>query len=256
MRQFLSFVLAVATALSPAFASSNSANHHQTPTPAPSAPAASPERSFEQTGPATGFETLRGEAAMNHIANWKAKRPGEFRRATEQMIARGYRPTQIAVVVRSLHLTSDGWVPAKNLGPYRRAQTTVQAAEGEVIFWSWDDGDPTTWEGTIHCENYTSGVTVDLDDQADITTDNPFVISEITTFEERHDPYEIRLPRHESRGEIYPVLDRANKRFLGCIIGGLVGSAMGCAITGAAWLPCFVAGATATVIGCLIQRII
>jgi hypothetical protein len=96
-------------------------------------------------------EVLEGEAALAHIRNLKAKRPKAWARAEQLLIERGYKPTGEAVVLRSTSLVRDREKPRK---PFGFIQETIQDSSGEVTFWSWDDGQDGTWEGTIYMADY------------------------------------------------------------------------------------------------------
>jgi hypothetical protein len=45
--------------------------------------------------------------------------------------------------------------------------------KGALWAWSWDDGDPNTWEGTISLDHYESGETLDLNAQIAIPSGGP-----------------------------------------------------------------------------------
>jgi hypothetical protein len=213
---------------------------------------------FEQTGSKTGVETLRGEAALRYFANWRARNAKAHGRAMEEFARRGWRPTQNILVMRSLRLTSQGWVPA-NAVPFRQVQD-FSGAEGEVMFWSADDGNPATWEGSIYCNNYQNGNIVEFDDQVDISTDYPDVISEDVIYEYFGNKGGDELPVSLRGGgaahsPYHRVLDERNRAYLKCVLGGGAITAIRCAFTGPLWAECALMGATIVILGCLIQRV-
>lgn len=211
---------------------------------------------FEQTSSKTGVETLRGDAALRHFANWRAKNPRAYAAAAAEYARRGWRPTQNVVVMRSLRLTSQGWVPANAL-PFRQAQS-FSGVEGEVMFWSADDGNPATWEGTIYGDNYQSGDVFVLSDQVDVSTDYPDVITEDTIYEQfGKGGDELPLSLHGAGAAHSPyhrVLDKANRGYLKCVLVGAGLTGLRCAFTGPEWPLCFLIGATIVVLTCLINR--
>lgn len=108
-------------------------------------------------------EVIVGETAQAHLQNAKLRRSSAFEKAAQVLRQRGYKRTNEVVVLRTLD--KQAWL---------RSQQSIQPVEdyastedGEIIFWSWDDGDDTTWEGSVYIEKYDTGGYVMLDGQLD-----------------------------------------------------------------------------------------
>jgi hypothetical protein len=255
MKSVLVSILCLSIAIAPAV---TAAPLSPPPSPRPQVSSApfSGDTRFEQTGSKTGVETLRGDAALRHFANWRSQYPKAYAAAAAEFVHRGWRPTQNLVVMRSLRLTSAGWVPANQL-PFRQVQD-FSAPEGEVMFWSADDGNPATWEGTIYGNNYQTGEVFVLSDQVDISTDDPDVMSEDTIYDYFNKggeelPVSLRGagPAHSP---YHRVIDNRNRGYLKCVIVGMGVAALRCAFAGPEWPLCFLAGAALAIIVCLINR--
>ena len=50
--------------------------------------------------------------------------------------------------------TLTGKAAIAHLRASHASTTTLSSAEGELVLWSWDDGDPFTWEGTVFMAAY------------------------------------------------------------------------------------------------------
>jgi len=112
-------------------------------------------------------EVLRGDKALAHLNNLKARRSSAFALAVKLMEERGFKPTNIVTVVRSTRLVRQ---PTSGVRPeMHRVQTSVSNDSGEVVFWSWDDGNSATWEGVVYFEDYTTGANFTGNAQIDIS---------------------------------------------------------------------------------------
>ena len=93
------------------------------------------------------------------------------------LAARGYRPTDILVVQRKLG-PAESVLPGVN-GPMsivpQPASTTYSNSAGEQIFWSWDDGDDSTWEGSQYVERYSDGAWASYDVPAGVSLRDPVI---------------------------------------------------------------------------------
>lgn len=87
-----------------------------------------------------------------------------FRRAVRNLQKRGIVPTVDVTVVRKL---PTGEVRS---GEAMTASQSVSTGAGEVLFWTWDDGDDNTWEGVVYVERYSDGMYVTWDMQLDISS--------------------------------------------------------------------------------------
>lgn len=215
-------------------------------------------------------EQLRGTAALAHLQNLRSREPQALIASIKNMKEHGFRPTDHVFVERHLRLarnTSQSGPP-----PYSLTQTSSEAnSDGEIVFWSWDDGDNSTWEGTIYVEIYSDGAASTWDGQIyDETEDHPWVWYQKTW---ERDPVDRRIA--------FPPLPgtRSNDRFLltnsaialrpqfdlvgfyewatcwrAAVVGGCSGAAWTCRRTGPLWPECFAYGCTgaeiAGAIGC------
>ena len=116
------------------------------------------------------LESLRGEAAREHLRNLLAKRSEAYARSRANLRQRGFLPTEIVVVHRTAR--TDVVERRRDKG-LRLAQDHYDSNDdGEVVFWSWDDGDDTTWEGSFYAERYSDGAWLMVDVQVDIATED------------------------------------------------------------------------------------
>lgn len=119
-------------------------------------------------------DKLTSDTAHARLDAIKAQLPAEFRRAQAALEARGYKPTETVVVRR-----------IQPLDKVRPAQT-YSDGDTEIVFWSWDDGDDSTWEGEIYMENHTAGISLLLDGQIAVGNSAPTVTWETQIY--RHGP--------------------------------------------------------------------
>ncbi|HEX2163829.1 MAG TPA: hypothetical protein VHM02_07760 [Thermoanaerobaculia bacterium] len=126
---------------------------------------------FVQGGRA--YEVLQDSAAFAHLADKRLRHPERFVGMGHALTARGHRPTDRIVVVRSIGTARAlAGRPRSPQAPklLLQAQTTTdQNGQGEQIFWSWDDGDDSTWEGSQYVERYSDGAWITVDGQLDIS---------------------------------------------------------------------------------------
>jgi len=233
----------------------------------------------EAHGPADPNVTrLSGPEAMARIQERSGKHPGPFGRAVEALKKRGFQPTTQAWAV--LHSAkASGPVDSKN--GIQLAQYSWSGDEGEIDFWSWDDGDNGTWEGVLYAENYDTGVAVTFDLQINIEVDGNYwtVFSDCTGAERNGQPYEvktspaggqdsgIRLASLNAESRFLPaLLSSMNvkqapghpyelvlhpQQYFGCAFWGCLAVAVGCAFLGPGAPPCFFAACTAVLVACL-----
>jgi hypothetical protein len=109
-------------------------------------------------------ERLDGPAAVKHLDKVKAAKAQLFRKAEARMRERGFESTDAVMVTK----TSSGVVAP--------AQDAYSDSTGEIVFWSWDDGDDSTWEGTIYVEDYATGAYSIWDAQIDISGSRPSTV--------------------------------------------------------------------------------
>lgn len=204
-------------------------------------------------------EQLRGDAARAHLRNLQSRRPSAFVAAKKALAARGYTETDDVFVERTFRGTRSAY---QNGSSNLRIQNYMeQNADGEIVYSSWTDGDDRTWEGTIYVEIYSDGAASTWDGQIDASTDDhPWVWHEMTwqragSIEPEYDarwnrsvdaPRDVYLARSASRRPgpyllVGKFFDWANCHRAN-VVGGCVGGAVGCVLTGPGWAGCF--GAT------------
>jgi hypothetical protein len=215
------------------------------------------------------YEVLKGKPAISHVRNLRAQHARGFALAEQELRRRGFKPTEHAVVIRSIGK------------PFAPAQTTVDSSSGEVTFWSWDDGDDSTWEGTFYATTYDDSSYVLIDGQIDTNVHD--VIWESLAYEyegpisegggpdnqirrqdrTRTSPFKLIAQRFSSPREILEVARTTNRpkpkpsEWIGCVVAGCTGSVVGCALSGPAYPECVVLGCgAASTIGCTFQLII
>jgi hypothetical protein len=84
-------------------------------------------------------EMLVGAAALAHIDGLRTAHPSAWQKAEKLLRERGYRPTEHAVV---LHTAPNGVLASVRRGKIFRTEDSASTSEGELVMWSWDDGDP------------------------------------------------------------------------------------------------------------------
>jgi hypothetical protein len=221
-------------------------------------------------------ERLTGEAALAHLNQLKAKHGAAFAAAARMMEQRGFHPTDVVNVLRSKHLTRSQKSP---LAPgVDLAQTTYSDSDGEVTMWSWDDGDPNTWEGVVYLEDYSSGSNGTFNTQVDISQQNYSTYWEQTVSytsggggcvdckKYTSTPFGIRerptLIASASRGAIFtdPAIMLAQsggrmRNFIFCAGGGCIGAAVSCISAGPAWPSCFLWRCAGVIVGCAVNAL-
>lgn len=141
------------------------------------------------------IETLTGPAAVAHLRNLQRKRAKAFDKAAQIMRERSFKPTDFVYVQRSVAADSS----------LRVSDSSISSPEGELVLWSWDDGDPYTWEGTVFMAAYGDHYAESLSNaQLDIASEATFD----TTWEVLVDWYgDYRGPR-----DLDPVARRSTRR--------------------------------------------
>lgn len=210
-----------------------------------------------------GVEKLQGNAARSHLRNLMSRHPGRFEDAERILTERGFQKTDEIVVMRGV--TIGATKSATQLDTAWSSHYTISSSEGEIVFVSWDDGDPSTWEGSIYMASYAPA--------ADLLTDVQFDISD-TTMDTVWEQIVYVNPRNtdpwnqESRQRVSGMItgsgrapaevggsERTNadpppppppptpkspaRQWVECSAKGCIGGAVGCLFAGPAWAPCF-----------------
>lgn len=225
----------------------------------------------------TGIERLAGEAAHAYLRNLKARRSEGFRRAQAKLEARGFVQTDQVAVFRSVSLVGGRQVSRDDVTFVEDVFTT---GDGELVFWSWDDGDDTTWEGSIFMASYSPEADLLANAQLDISTslnDEPIWEETISYNPPRGGPFNQEasgdgLDTAPTRvacasddivaGLAGPTLDRdlvfvgsfagMVKSWAACSLAGCAGAAVACALSGPGWAGCFNAWCMGSTVGCAV----
>jgi len=229
---------------------------------------------------ARGVERLRGAAARAHLRNLYSKHPSRFSRAEHVLASKSLRKTEEVVVLRSITLDS----------PESRGPKVEAVPLGEIVFVSWDDGDPSTWEGAIYIASYATArdaltavqflvstgepetlweETVDGEDSsnegnrllASDGMDQPeterrsaqSVDSDRETLDEDPSPTPTPTPTPEPSPTPQP--KSPARLWVECAAKGCGLGAVGCAVAGTAWPACFELTCGLAGMGCALDAV-
>lgn len=218
------------------------------------------DQAFVFVANGNAYEVLKGTPAFHYVSDKRLRNPERFLGMGGALAARGYRPTDILVVQRKLGPAESalpGYQGPMSVVP-QPAATTYSNSAGEQIFWSWDDGDDSTWEGSQYVERYSDGAWASYDGQLDISNTDGTALWGIRTgggggVNQEHQVLSpSRSPRVDlrfatldripaySRGGVVPAsLDEDFRTWAICITGGCMGCAGGCLFTGPAYPVCY-----------------
>lgn len=198
-----------------------------------------------------------------------------FKAARKALEARGYRPTQQVYVERTVRLASNR-SGKPGAGIVAAQDYSEQSGEGEIIFWSWDDGNDNTWEGSVYVEVYSNGDAATWEGQIDASNeDHEWVYYQMTWSGGPGgggDPLPVGLeapplpsrnaypsptlaawpPPSASSGSMYLPVDWSSwaKCWRACVVGGCITVAFGCIASGPLWPACFGWGCVGMELGC------
>jgi hypothetical protein len=216
-------------------------------------------------------EKLRGDVALAHLYNLRARRPDALTAAASKLAARGFSPTETVYVERLIGLAqSPEQGPGSSL---RLAQNySEQNSSGEIVFWSWDDGQPNTWEGSIYIEIYSNGAASSWEGQIySGTSDHPWVYYYKTWEQQPHPPLPtlwdapplpggivtaaMKSPFHGPPGEIMlvPSFSGWARCWRKCVVAWCSAAALGCLGATVTWPACWGATCTGAELGCGLQ---
>jgi hypothetical protein len=220
-------------------------------------------------------ERLHGEAALAHLYNLMSRRPEAFAAARKSLEQRGFAPTNIVTVERTIRLARSR--PKEGGALAVPAQTSSeQNSDGEIVFWSWDDGNNGTWEGEIYIEIYSTGAASTWEGQIDDSTDQyPWIYyRKLWEGAGGGGPHEVQNevspPLPGSRAQIVPavLLESCGLEagrvvpvsfyqwavcWRACVLGGCTAAAAWCRLTGPAWPECWSVRCVAAEIGCAVS---
>lgn len=210
-----------------------------------------------QSAPGLAMERITGQAALSHLRNLHSRNPAAFVESRKKLKALGYEPTDQVYVERTIRNAKS---KTDRSDPYLLLQNySEQNGDGEIVFWSWTDGNDSTWEGSIYVEIYDDGAASTWDGQIDASTEaHPWVWYQ-KTWERPAFDFDIgfALPplpggfnsaivlassRPMSRQGILPVA-RGFGLWANCwrdfVVGGCITAAIGCRASGPGWAACF-----------------
>jgi hypothetical protein len=195
------------------------------------------------------YEVLKGTRAFRHLSDKRLAHPERFLGMGSALASRGYRPTDTIFVERSLTpkeaLDALGKEGEGLIRPLL-SSTTYSNSQGEQIFWSWDDGNDGTWEGSQYVERYSDHAWVTYDGQLDISNTNGDAIwSQKTGGSSGITPEnQVSFPGAAGHSDVrlagfFGNLDEEFKDWAVCITGGCLACAGGCLFTGPAYPVCY-----------------
>lgn len=236
-------------------------------------PRAEPRNDIQRVALGGGafVERLKGDAALAHLYNAMSRRPDAFAAARRSLARRGFTSTPLVYVERTIRLARN---PAgEDRSTTLPAQThSEQNGDGEIIFWSWDDGQNATWEGAIYVEIYSTGSATTWEGQIDAsTTEHPWIYYEKTWQGGGGGPHEVRfgVPPPLPGMQAVPAVSLGQASSYGagyapaswlgwavcwrrCVVVGCGTAAIGCLSSGPAWPGCFAAWCLGAEIMCAV----
>lgn len=130
-----------------------------------------PEEEIIQRQDGGVTQLLRGGKARARLEELRAapKRRVGYLRAELNLMGRGLIPTDHVLVVRHIPAAE---IIGRSVTPISYSPQDFQESVNgkEILMWSWDDGDDSTWEGTVSVERHSDGLFATWDLQIDIPT--------------------------------------------------------------------------------------
>lgn len=133
---------------------------------------------YESPDGRRAMEVITGSTALSVLQNLKARHRAHIEKAAARLREKGYTMTSEVVVVRQIDLQAR----KHRSGAIQPASDSYSTSDGEIIFWSWDDGDDSTWEGTVYVANYGNGGYTYIDGQIDTLHDELAPVWEDTIY--------------------------------------------------------------------------
>lgn len=213
-------------------------------------------------------EKLHGEAALAHLYNLLGRRPDALAAARRNLTVQGFSPTETVYVERVIGLAhGSAQESGSSVG---LAQTySEQDGRGEIVFWSWDDGQPNTWEGTIYIEIYSNGAASTWEGQINSgTTDHPWVYYRKTWEQQPRPPQQTLWDAPPLPGTVVPATMKTPfngspdeimlagtfygwaKCWRQCVVGWCAGAAVACLGTTVNWPICWGAACSGAELAC------
>jgi len=217
-----------------------------------------PDVQLVRSGPETLVQRLEGVAALEHLQNVRSRNPSAFSKASASLRERGFKATNRIYVERTLRVASNA--RPMNADGMRLAQDYSESnSEGEILFWSWNDGDDNTWEGEIYVEIYSNNDASTWEGQIDSSNEDHEWIYYQETWQKPREEFQsfkgFLSPRRRVLPAVIspdtaPYLSRLQTagwlQWADCwrqeVIAGCTGAAIGCIATDGGWPACW--GAT------------
>ncbi len=216
-------------------------------------------------------ERIKGKAALKRLTELRNRQPEAFARARKDLRSHGFVPTEKVYIERTVRLASKGpgagdpqVVPTQDYGESN--------ADGEILFWSWNDGNDATWEGTIYMDVYSAGAAATWDGQIDTSTEEYPWIYYTKTWEGPgsgggRPKVDFQGPR--PKGPSFSVVSATMTRpggpraylreasfydwavcWRACVVGSCIAAAIGCKWGDGLWPGCFGAWCVGAEVGC------
>lgn len=211
-----------------------------------------------KAGPDVLVQQMQGLEALEHLQNLRSQNPEAFAKARRSLLDKGFKPTNHVFVERTVRVASR---PGDTNGVAFAQDYSESNAEGEILFWSWSDGDDTTWEGEIYVEVYSTNDASAWEGQIDASNEDHEWIYYEKTWEKPTEEFRDTSSNPEAPQQldvlpavISPQTERFSAQYrsagwiawAGCwrenVVAGCAGAAVGCIATNGGWPGCW--GAT------------
>jgi hypothetical protein len=119
------------------------------------------------------LEHLTGHAARQRFEQLRASHRGVFEKAAAMLLRHGFVDTGVVEIIRTPRAVRNSRGDSPR--PYSLVDS-VADTEGEIVYWSWDDGDQTTWEGNIYLHEYSTVNWISFNGQFSVETANAWAM--------------------------------------------------------------------------------
>lgn len=205
-------------------------------------------------------ERITGENARNRLRALIASNPAAFEQSQKRLRRLGWTPTEEVFVERSMSRIGNRDAAQPSFGLVQ--DHSEQNADGEILFWSWTDGDDSTWEGSIYVEIYSNGAASLWDGQIDASTsEHAWVWYEKSWERPARERPRVRFSAPPIPGSaaqvVHFIRDDGRQLELGimpaasfyrwavcwraAVVGGCTTAAIACRLSGPAWPACWAA---------------
>ena len=217
-----------------------------------------------------------------------SRHPGRFSESERTLMEKGFWRTGDVVVLRSVTLgaTESATELVTELDTARSNGPSISSSEGEIVFTSWDDGDPSTWEGSIFMASYAPAADLLTNVQLDISDGTTDTVWEEVVYVNPPTPEPEYQMMRQHASDASPGANRATvatsesdtanedppptptptpsptpgpapkspaRVWVECTVGSCSAAAFGCAFLGPAWGECFGIACSSAAVGCAVQ---